>query len=58
MCLICVELANNKLTSIEARRNLKEVAETLERSHIEDVLQSIWSKEDEEYQSMWPDETD
>jgi hypothetical protein len=53
MCLICVELSNNKLTSLEARRNLKEVALELERSHVEDVLRAIWTKEDEEFQDLW-----
>ena len=53
MCLICVEIANNKLTSIEARQNLKEIADELERSHVEDVLRAIWTKEDEEYKELW-----
>ena len=48
MCLICVELSNNKLTSGEARRNLSEMSDIMERSHVEDVLRAIWQKEDEE----------
>ena len=48
MCLICVELSKNKLTSMEARRNLSEFVHTLEQEHIEEVWQAIWDKEDEE----------
>jgi hypothetical protein len=50
MCIICVELTKNKLTSLEARRNLGEFRETLEQEHKLEVLRNIWKKEDEEYQ--------
>jgi hypothetical protein len=52
MCLICVELKKNSLTSIEARQNLKEMRETIEEDHKLEVLRRIWDKEDEEYDSM------
>ena len=49
MCIICVDLKKDKLTSIEARRNLNEIHSTLEKKHIHEVLQFIWRKEDDEY---------
>ena len=48
MCLICVEIQKNKLSSFEARRNLSEIGPTLEREHALEVLKMIWKKEDEE----------
>tara|TARA_R110002110_G_scaffold277013_1_gene492256 strand:- start:274 stop:456 length:183 start_codon:yes stop_codon:yes gene_type:complete len=48
MCLICVELTKNKLTTKEARRNLEEMHEELGRDHIFEILRVIWKKEDEE----------
>ncbi len=48
MCLICVELQRDKLTSKEARRNLGESYKTLEEEHRLEVLKLIWKKEDEE----------
>jgi hypothetical protein len=53
MCLICVELTKNKLTSLEARRNLGEMSTTIKKDHIHEILQLIWKKEDEEYEAMW-----
>ena len=49
MCLICVELKKNSLTSIEARDNLKEMRETIKKDHRLEVLRRIWDKEDEEW---------
>jgi hypothetical protein len=48
MCIICVEIQKDKLTSLEARRNLSEVGPTIERDHAIEVLKLIWKKEDEE----------
>jgi len=53
MCLICVELTKNKLTSHEAKRNLGEMSTTIKKDHMQDILKLIWKKEDEEYESMW-----
>ena len=53
MCLICVDIQKDKLTSVEARRNLKETYTTLDREHTMEVLQLIWKKEDEEQDKMW-----
>ena len=47
MCLICVELAKDKLTPLEARRNLGEMMHVVEEDHRIEVLQAIWKKEDE-----------
>ena len=34
VCLICVELTKNKLTSKESRNNLKEMYKSLDKDHI------------------------
>jgi hypothetical protein len=47
MCLICVELSKNKLTPQEARRNLGEWVNLLDKEHRYEVLRNIWKKEDE-----------
>lgn len=47
MCLICVELTKDKLTPLEARRNLGEMVHVIEDDHRIEVLQAIWKKEDE-----------
>ena len=48
MCLICVELAKNTLTSIEAKRNFVEMRSQIDAQHRSEVLQRIRMKEDEE----------
>jgi hypothetical protein len=50
MCLICVDLQKNKLTSKEARSNLNETYKTLDKNHIHKLLQLIWQKEDKEWE--------
>jgi hypothetical protein len=52
MCIICVELSKNKLTSFEARRNLGEMREVIDREHRIKVLHEIWQKEDEESETL------
>jgi hypothetical protein len=49
MCIICVDIRKDKLTSKEARRNLGELYTAMERDHIYEVLRLIWRKEDQEY---------
>ena len=39
MCIICVELQKNKLTSFEARSNLREIGPTIQEDHRMEVLQ-------------------
>jgi len=55
MCLICAELKNNKLTAVEARQNLGELCETLEKDHIHEILRLIWQKEDDELSAVGSD---
>jgi len=52
MCLICAELSKNKLTVQEARRNLDEVYTDMTKDHVREILQLIWQKEDEQYESI------
>jgi len=52
MCLICTELSKNILTVKEARRNLGEMYTDLAKDHIHEILQLIWQKEDEQYESI------
>ena len=49
MCLICIDLDRQKLTSVEARRNLGEVFEKMEEEHIIEVIEKIWIQEDKEF---------
>ena len=49
MCLICIDLERQKLTSIEARRNLGEVCEKMEEEHILEVIEKIWVQEEKEF---------
>ncbi len=55
MCVICVDIEKNKLTSLEARRNMGEIASLLTDEHKIELLKKIWSKEEEE-QRQGPDE--
>lgn len=48
MCLICVELEKDRLTWKEARRNLSEFRDIIEKDHKLEVLKKIWEKEDKE----------
>ena len=58
MCIICVELQKNKLTSLEARSNLREMGFTIKEDHRMEVLQLIWDKEDEETNNFGVEETE
>jgi len=53
MCLICIDIQKDKLTSYEARRNLEETHRSMEKDHIFKVLKLIWKKEDQEQEEMW-----
>jgi hypothetical protein len=54
MCIICVELIKDKLTSLEARRNLGEMKNSIEKDHRLEVLKLIWKKEEEqEFYKQW-----
>ena len=52
MCLICVQIEQDKLTTKEARQNLGELSLNMDKKHIHEVLKLIWQKEDEEYESL------
>jgi hypothetical protein len=58
MCIICVELQKDKLTSLEARSNLREIGPTIQEDHRMEVLQLIWDKEDEETNNFGVEETE
>ena len=45
MCLICVEFEMSKITIKEARRNLAEMSEVLDREHIEEINKLLLAKE-------------
>ena len=49
MCLICVQIMEDKLTAREARQNLGELHVALTKEHILEVLKLIWQKEDEDW---------
>jgi len=55
MCVICVELVQNKLTPQEARRNLSELHIDMPKKHVHEILQLIWQKEDEELSKLGSD---
>ena len=59
MCIICVDLAKDKLTPLEARNNLGEMRNSIEKEHRLEVLKLIWKKEEEqEYYNNWNDNSD
>ena len=53
MCIICIDLLKDNLSSSEARRNLGELHTVLSKEHIHSVLQLIWKKEDDEYAEQY-----
>ena len=58
MCLICVEFEMSKITISEARRNLAEMSQTLEKEHIEEINKLLLAKEleqldDEEFREEY-----
>ncbi len=51
MCIICVELQKDKMTSFEARRNVIEIETELSKEHRLEILKNIWEKETREKQA-------
>jgi hypothetical protein len=47
MCLICIELAKQKMTAAEGRRALGEMRGALDRAHLAEVEQKLAEAEDE-----------
>ena len=41
MCIICIELQKGNLLPWEAARNLKEMSESLDSDHVEEVIDLI-----------------
>ncbi len=56
MCLICVDIQKEKMTALEARRNLNETYKSLPSEHIIEVLKLIWKLEDESLKKEENDE--
>jgi len=60
MCLICVEFEMSRLTVAEARRNLREMASSIDEEHIEEIEKLLTEKEieqmdDEEFREEFED---
>ena len=60
MCIICVEFEMSRLTIKEARRNLSEMAESLDPEHVEEIEKALDEKEfeqmdDEEFREEYDD---
>lgn len=43
MCIICIDIARNKLSPFEAILNLSEMAVSLEEEHVDEVIKLIES---------------
>lgn len=51
MCIICIELEKQRLTALEAFRNLREMEKEISDEHLEEVAEKIAKKAlDEEVQ--------
>tara|TARA_Y100000034_G_scaffold1789_1_gene2286 strand:+ start:233 stop:412 length:180 start_codon:yes stop_codon:yes gene_type:complete len=48
MCLICIDLAREKLTAAEAFRNLREMWEEMDEEHLMKLAHKIYDLEQEE----------
>ena len=60
MCLICVEFEMSRLTVAEARRNLREMASSIDEEHVEEIEKLLTEKEieqmdDEEFREEFED---
>ena len=45
MCLICVEFEMSRITIEEARKNLAEMSESLDKEHVEEIKKMLLAKE-------------
>jgi hypothetical protein len=51
MCIICVQLQQNKLTSKEARHNFYEMIGEINQGHhrvVADLIEEVWAEEERE----------
>jgi hypothetical protein len=60
MCLICIEFEMSRLTVAEARRNLREMASSIDEEHLEEIERLLTEKEieqmdDEEFREEFED---
>ena len=60
MCLICIEFEMSRLTVAEARRNLREMASSIDEEHVEEIERLLTEKEieqmdDEEFREEFED---
>lgn len=60
MCIICVEFEMSRLTIKEARRNLAEMAESLDPEHVEEIERALDEQEleqmgEEEFREEYDD---
>lgn len=58
MCLICIEFEMSKITIKEARKNLAEMSEVLDKEHIKEINKMLLAKEleqldDEEFREEY-----
>lgn len=60
MCLICFDFEMSRLTVTEARRNLREMASSIDEEHVEEIERILTEKEieqmdDEEFREEFED---
>ena len=41
MCIICIEIEKNRLTGMEASRNLSEMVDTIDEEHYDEVIEKV-----------------
>jgi len=44
MCMICIDLEKQKLSTREAFKNLNEMYESLGREHAQEVIEKLWDR--------------
>ena len=55
MCIICIDLQKEKLTSKEARRHMFELRSELSDEHKLELLRAIWKTEEKEDNAEYND---
>jgi len=49
MCIICVELEKNNLSTWEAKQSIKEMSEKIGEKHLKEVKKKIFELENENF---------
>ena len=44
MCIVCIDLEKETLTTREAWRNLNEMKDSMDEEHIQEVVDKIWDR--------------